>query len=303
MKLVSWIPGAVPDLMNWVRCLASTSTYAECSWRDLSKGRWEAKNHGLGKYAVLRPPSLEEEASASVPKSVKDNKRKRASTSEDPKSKTRIARKPRKNTIPLTIESVLHLRDEDEEEEEENDGSVLVARVKKTIDAPKEAESMVIYKALPHTEEISEEGSSRVPESLEIEDASHRSQQMARLASELAKAKSDAEKAKANADAFVAIYRADAEAAQVQARKAAKTANTRAHWVAELAKCRSQRETLEEIHAQGSDLAGEIKRAKELEVDAEALAFDDDDDGSKSGSESGEEPNGEDTAPGDSQET
>ncbi|XP_070055298.1 uncharacterized protein [Nicotiana tomentosiformis] len=128
----------------------------------------------VGKDAVLRPSSVEEEASASDPKPVKDNKRKRAYDSEDPKSKTRMARKPRKNTIPLTVELVLRLR---EEEEEENDGSVLVARMKKSIDALKAAESMVIYKAPPQTEEISEEGSGTVPKSLEIEDASHRSQQ------------------------------------------------------------------------------------------------------------------------------
>ncbi|XP_075090410.1 uncharacterized protein LOC107785141 isoform X3 [Nicotiana tabacum] len=172
---VPWMPGAVPDLKNWVRDLASTSTYAERLWCDLSKGRWEAKNHGVGKDAVLRPSSVEEEASASDPKPVKDNKRKRASASEDPKSKMRMTRKSRKNTIPLTVESVLRLRDEDEEEE--NDGSVLVARMKKSIDAPKAAESMVIYKAPPQTEEMSREGSGRVPKSLKIEDASHRSQQ------------------------------------------------------------------------------------------------------------------------------
>ncbi|XP_070045001.1 uncharacterized protein [Nicotiana tomentosiformis] len=100
----------------------------------------------------------------------------------------------------------------------------------------------------------------------------------ARLASILANAKSNAEKAKADADALVAIYRADAEAAQVQAREAAETADTQAHWVAELAMCRSRRETLEEIHARGFDLAEEIKRAKELEADVEALVSNDDDD-------------------------
>ncbi|XP_070040586.1 uncharacterized protein [Nicotiana tomentosiformis] len=117
----------------------------------------------------------------------------------------------------------------------------------------------------------------------------------ARLAYELATAKSDAQKAKADADAFVAVYRADAEVAQVQAREAAETTDTRAYWAAELTKCRSRRETLEEIHARGFDLTGEIKRAKELEADAEALASDDDDDdddddGSKSGSGREEEP-------------
>ncbi|XP_070054497.1 rRNA-processing protein EFG1-like [Nicotiana tomentosiformis] len=131
----------------------------------------------------------------------------------------------------------------------------------------------------------------------------------AQLASVLAKAEYNTEKAKANADAFVAVYRADAEAAQVQAREAAETANTRAHWVAELAKCRSRRDILEEIYARGFDLTEEIKRAKELEADAEALVSDDDndndddDDGRKSRSESGEEPEVEETAPGDNQET
>ncbi|XP_070046994.1 uncharacterized protein [Nicotiana tomentosiformis] len=280
----------------------------------------------VGKNEVSRPSSVEEEASASDLKLVKDNKR--AFTSEDSKLKTRMARKPRKNTIPLTVESVLRLRDDDEEEEE-NDGSVLVSRMKKTIDDPKAAESMVIYRAPPQTEELSEEGSeanisiSQLQQKLETigqlreevviiraetmgwkdgmdrlateketvraQLSSNASQLQgmkekslvqarrieeleARLSSELAKAKSDAEKAKSYMDALVAVYRADAEAAQVQAREAAETANTRAHWVVELAKCQSRRETLEEIHTQGFDLTEEIKRAKELEADAEALA-------------------------------
>ncbi|XP_070045522.1 rRNA-processing protein EFG1-like [Nicotiana tomentosiformis] len=132
----------------------------------------------------------------------------------------------------------------------------------------------------------------------------------ARLAYELAKAESNAEKANYDADALVTVYRVDAEDAQVQAGEATETVDTQAHWVAELAKCRSWRETLEEIHARGFDLAEEIKRAKKLEADAEALASDDDDDddddnddGSKSGSENGGEPNREETALGDNQET
>ncbi|XP_070032243.1 rRNA-processing protein EFG1-like [Nicotiana tomentosiformis] len=127
----------------------------------------------------------------------------------------------------------------------------------------------------------------------------------ARLASVLAKDESDAEKAKADTDALVAVYRADAEAAQVQAREAAEITDTRAHWVAELVTCRSRRETLEEIHARGFDLAEEIKKAKELEADAEALVSDDDkddNDRSKSGSEDGGEPDREETAYEDDQE-
>ncbi|XP_070045790.1 uncharacterized protein [Nicotiana tomentosiformis] len=78
--------------------------------------------------------------------------------------------------------------------------------------------------------------------------------------------------------------------------------------VAELAKCRYRRETLEEIHARGFDLAEEIKRAKELKVDAKALASDsdddddEDDDGSKSGPITGGDPGGEETALDDNPE-
>ncbi|XP_070040711.1 uncharacterized protein [Nicotiana tomentosiformis] len=325
---------------HWIKSAKELEVDAEALASDDDDDVDDDDDGSVGKDTVLRPSSVEKEASASVPKTVKDKKRKRASASEDPIPKTRMVRKPRKSTIPLTIESVLRLRDEDDKEEE-NDGSMLADRMKKSIDAPKANESMVIYKAPPRTKEISEEGSSKVPESLEIKDASYLSQQTvgtsegaglealrteenapseslgeiqkletigqlreevdtiraetigwkdgvdrlaaeketvqvqlsstasqlqgmkeksmvqarrieeleARLASELAKAKSDAEKAKSYTDALVAVYRADAKATQVQARETAKTANTRAHWVAELTECRSRRETLEEIHA------------------------------------------------------
>ncbi|XP_070050739.1 uncharacterized protein [Nicotiana tomentosiformis] len=123
----------------------------------------------------------------------------------------------------------------------------------------------------------------------------------ARLASELAKAKSEAEMAKAEADAIVAVYRADVEATQVQAREATETAQTRAYWIAELAKCQFRRETLEEIYARGFDLTNEIIKAREHEAEAGALATsdEDDDDGSKSGSENGEDLDGEEVASGE----
>ncbi|XP_070042669.1 uncharacterized protein [Nicotiana tomentosiformis] len=126
----------------------------------------------------------------------------------------------------------------------------------------------------------------------------------ARLASKLAKAKSEAEKAKAKADVIVAIYRADAEAAQVQAREAVETAQTRAYWITKLAQCQYRRETLEEIHTRGFDLINEILKAREHEAEAGALATsdDDDDDGSKSGSENREDLDGEEAAPREDQE-
>ncbi|XP_070055392.1 uncharacterized protein [Nicotiana tomentosiformis] len=339
----------------------------------------------------MRPPSGEKETSALVPKPAKDNKRKRASVFEDLELKTRPARKPRKNTILLTEESVRRLRDE-EEEEEENDSSILEARVRKTIDFPKTAGSMVVDEAPLRTEGVSEKDSGKVPESLKIEDASHRRQKEdemkdlraelakahqdqtdlieqlqqkierieqfceefdmikveslgwkegmdrfaaeketaraqlssiesqlkgmkekspaqarkieeleARLASKVAKAKSEGENANAEADAIVAFYRADAEAAQVQARETSETAQTRAYWIAELPRCQSRRETLEDIHPLGFDLTNEIAKAREHEAEVGALATSDDD-RSKSGSENEEDLDVEEASPGGGQE-
>ncbi|XP_070046788.1 uncharacterized protein [Nicotiana tomentosiformis] len=131
--------------------------------------------------------------------------------------------------------------------------------------AEKEAARAQLSSAKDQFQSLKEKSSVQARKTEELE---------ARLASELA----NVEKTKADADAFVAIYRADAEAAQ---------------------------ETLEEIHARGFALTEEIIKAKELEADAGALASDDDDDGdgNKSESKSGEDPDGEDTAPGDNQET
>ncbi|XP_070040563.1 uncharacterized protein [Nicotiana tomentosiformis] len=120
-----------------------------------------------------------------------------------------------------------------------------------------------------------------------------------RLASELSAAKSEAEIAMANADAMVAVYRSDAEAAQVREKEVVEATQVRENWVAEYAKCQSRRETLEEIHARNFDLSAEIENAKELEAEARVLAFPDDDDtGSTSGSESEGGLEGED-APGE----
>nr|XP_016461973.1 PREDICTED: uncharacterized protein LOC107785238 [Nicotiana tabacum] len=281
MKPVPWMPGAVPDLKIWVRALASTSTYAERSWP--------------GRDAVLRPLPGEEEASGPVSKPEKGNKRKRASISENPKPKARSTRKSRKNTISF-LESVQRLRNEDEEEEE--DGSVLVARAKKTTDVLQAAGSMVAVEA--HREACSRSRAELRQYEADLQRATEERKALklllaesqlqslkekslvqarkteeleARLASELAKA----EKTKADVDAFVAVYRADAEAAQSY------------------------------IHARGFDLTEEITKAKEIKADAGALASDDDDDddddddgdGSKNGSQSGEEPDGEKTAPVD----
>ncbi|XP_070048732.1 uncharacterized protein [Nicotiana tomentosiformis] len=380
-----------------------------------------------GRTKIMAPVS-QGRCFAPVSKPVKDNNRKKVLYFRRSKTEDEDARKPRKNTIPLIEELVRRLRDEDEEEEE-NDGSVLVARVKKIIDAPKAARSMVVYEGTPRTEGILEKGSGKVPELLEIEDASHRSQHTvdisegtireaqalgtlevdgshegedpfrdlftgiedvagpsdasglfheaatvhreacSRSRAELRRYKADlrrvteeknalkllfgqrgeeikdlrAELSKAHQDQTdlteqqklevvgklrkeVDVIKAESlewkegmdhlatekDAAQAQLLSAEgqlqglkEKSSVQVRNIEELeAQYQSRRETLEEIHARGFDLTEEIKKAKELEADAGALASDndddnDDDDGRKSGSESGEEPDGEETSPGD----
>ncbi|XP_070057402.1 uncharacterized protein [Nicotiana tomentosiformis] len=95
----AWMPGVVVHLESWVRTLVSMSKYAERAWHDLSKGRWEARTHGLRKYAVMRPPSGDEEALLPISKSEKVIKRKRSSNSEGQKPKKRAVRTPKASVL------------------------------------------------------------------------------------------------------------------------------------------------------------------------------------------------------------
>ncbi|XP_070045692.1 uncharacterized protein [Nicotiana tomentosiformis] len=132
----------------------------------------------LGKDAVMRPPSGEEETSTPVQKPAKDKKRKMTSSSEDTKPKKNLVRKPKKDIVALPADVIQRLREE-EEDDEEDDGSELVARVKKTFEAPKAAESVVVKENLPRAERVLEKGSGKVPDSSKIEDTSRRDEQKA----------------------------------------------------------------------------------------------------------------------------
>ncbi|XP_070015173.1 MAR-binding filament-like protein 1 [Nicotiana sylvestris] len=124
MKPVAWFPGSVQDLEGWVRRLASTSSYMEGCWHDLTKGRWKAKNHGPRKAIEMQPPPSGEEEISNPPKEKKEGV----------------------------------------EEEEEDDDCLLVAWERGSpstlkTDDPKETEAVQYRK-----EDISEGSSSKVPE-------------------------------------------------------------------------------------------------------------------------------------------
>ncbi|XP_070032792.1 uncharacterized protein [Nicotiana tomentosiformis] len=343
----AWMPGAVPHLENWVRKLVSTTTYAERAWRDLSKGRWEARTHGigftysslfvgLGKDAVMRPPSGDEEVLSPISKPEKVIKRKRATDSEGQKPKKRVARKPKASMLhheaffqsrgelsryeakirKLTEErdalkllnkqrevEVKGLRAELEASRKEQaelaeqfraEVDVVKSKAeewKKNMDylaSEKKTARTQLASAQAQLQSLKEKALVQAKKIEEFQShLSSTNSDRERLATELAEAKSEVEKTMANADAMVAVYRSDAEAAQVQEKEVVEAAQALANWVAEHAKCQSQRETLEELHARDFDLTVEIEKAKELEAEARVLAFPEDDDtGSASGSES-----------------
>ncbi|XP_070035092.1 uncharacterized protein [Nicotiana tomentosiformis] len=229
------------------------------------------------KDAILRPSSGEEGTKSPVPEPGKDKKRKAVSRSEDPKHKTRRAISKFRvdlSQCEVKLQKVSGERDSLQLLCSQND------EVIKDLQAD-------LAKACEEEAELDKQAK-RIEE----------------FETRLAEAKAEIESSKVMADKSIAVYRVDAEVAQMEEKEAANTADTRAHWAVELAKCRSRRETLEEIHARGFDLAEEIKRATKLEADVEALASDDDDDddGSKSGSKNGGEPGGEETALDDNPE-
>ncbi|XP_070032266.1 uncharacterized protein [Nicotiana tomentosiformis] len=121
------------------------------------------------------------------------------------------------------------------------------------------------------------------------EKSSAQAKRIEELETGLAEAKAEIEKTKVMADKSIAMYRTDAEAAQMQLREA----SDRERWINDSTKCQSLRETLEEIHARGFELSEEIARAKVLEAEVRQLASsddeDDDEEGSRGGSDEGPE--------------
>ncbi|XP_019253918.1 PREDICTED: uncharacterized protein LOC109232614 [Nicotiana attenuata] len=150
MKPIAWFPGGVLDLEGWVRKPASISSYLERCWRDLAKGRWEAKNHGLGDAVAMRPASDDEEE---VLKSSKERKRKRESPVNPPKPKKSVDQRSKVDTAALSPETAQRLRDQ--EEEEDND-YLLVAHKRKNAGASKSVEPVKVVIAHSRVEKISD---------------------------------------------------------------------------------------------------------------------------------------------------
>ncbi|XP_070039569.1 uncharacterized protein [Nicotiana tomentosiformis] len=257
----------------------------------------------LGKDAVMRPLSGEEETSAPVPKPANDNKRKRSSTAEDPKLKRTARAGPEA------------LRTE-ENAPSDSLGAIVIGD---SPILPAFSEGAIRKARALGTLEVDEAHEGEDPFCdlfIGIEDAAGPSdvsglffKVQRTLNRALALHQEEFSKSRTELSRHEADFRGLSEE-----RNALKLLNGQKveeikDLQAELAKAyQDQTDLTEQIHARGFNLTEEIKKAKDLEADARALASDDDDDdddddGSKSGSESREEPDGEETALGDNQET
>lgn len=99
-----WLPYEVTDQADCTKKLVACSTYDERMWRDLSKGRWEAKHQdkycmillelfpfllpnfftaSVGEFSETRPCPLGEEVGSSALRPKSDNKCKESSMGED----------------------------------------------------------------------------------------------------------------------------------------------------------------------------------------------------------------------------
>ncbi|XP_070040228.1 uncharacterized protein [Nicotiana tomentosiformis] len=149
---VAQMPNPIPELKEWVEGIVTQRPYSERLWREISKGRWEARNHGLPKDVEMRPPSADDNIYFDPPASKQDKeKKKRKSLSPSDLEKKQIEKRLVRKTKDasareLSSDSLNRLRDESEEEEEDSN---LVARVRSGSELPqvKEAVEEVAVKA------------------------------------------------------------------------------------------------------------------------------------------------------------
>ncbi|XP_070042622.1 uncharacterized protein [Nicotiana tomentosiformis] len=194
----------------------------------------------LTKDAILRPSSGEEETKSSVPKPGKEKKRKSASQSEDPKPKPRKCEielqkvLEERNALKLLCsqkdETIKDLQEDlakASEEEAELDKKQKVVKsklirgevdqIKANCDRWKEnMDRLAAEKETTLAKLSSAEVQLRGPK----EKSSTQAKRIEELEIGLVEAKAEIEKTKVMADKSIAMYRADAEAAQMQLREA-----------------------------------------------------------------------------------
>ncbi|XP_070037175.1 uncharacterized protein [Nicotiana tomentosiformis] len=297
------MPDIVPRLKEWVEGIVSQRPYSKHLWHELSKGQWEARNHGLPKDVEMRPSSADDDIYAD-PLALKQDKEKKrrkslsSSSREKKRPRKRLARKPKNASIlELSSNSLHQLMDESEEKEEDYE---LVARASvihheaflryreefkcHEAEAWELAEKKDTFKLLNEKLQAELQAAWKEHADLVVQLNSSVSGQEA-LTTDLEAAKLEVVVSKTKAEEKMAHFKADVEAIQEQARNMVKHMG----W-------QSRRETLEGVHAQSFDVLAEIENAKICEDKARKMAYPEED---SEGSDGGEESIGDDVSPDD----
>ncbi|XP_070019328.1 uncharacterized protein [Nicotiana sylvestris] len=293
VEVVAQVSDVVLELKEWSEGLVLQRTYSEHAWMELSKGRLEARNHGLGKDMEMRPPSSDEEIlpQPSVPKPMKEKNRKGApssSNSEGQNPKKRQSQNPKASV--LHHETFLRYREEvihheakireiqaqvdaiQAEAEEFKKNMDIFGSKKKVVQAQLESAKIQLRAAKEKaSEQVKKIQALQSKLDMEISNK-------ASLVDELEVTRSEAVVAITKADAKVAHYKVDIEAIQVHA----KSMVDHARW-------KVLREDLEDVRAQGFDILAEIENAKIEETRAQKLSFPEEDSESLSEFEGGED--------------
>ncbi|XP_070046597.1 uncharacterized protein [Nicotiana tomentosiformis] len=304
------MPDVVPQIKGWVEELVSQRPYSEHAWMELSKGRREARNHGLPKDVAIRPPSDDEDVplESPVPSYL------RCLVTEEDQVVMAAVKAPclfNKAQQALNQASVLHhetflqYREELAQHEAEvweltekkrDTYKLLSEKLQAELEvAQKEhaewAEQEVVQAQLASAEAqlwAAKEKNlvqAKKIEELQSELNSAISGQES-LAKELEATRSEVVVAKTKADAKVALFKVDVEAIQAQAKS-----------MVEHARWQARREALEGVHPQSFNILAEIENAKVEEARARKLAFSEEDSESLTESEGGEDPEDEEAAP------
>nr|XP_009768029.1 PREDICTED: uncharacterized protein LOC104219068 [Nicotiana sylvestris] len=236
-------------------------------WGDQVVVQIPSPEESIEDISEMRPALPGEETESPIPKSVKDNKRKRVSKPEDPKDKRGPARRRKKNLIPVDIESVHQMNEEEEDEGEDStlvvftkfrvDLSQCEVELQKTLDERNALKLLCSQKEEEELRELRADFAKARKDEAELdkqgakEKSLPHAKRIDELEVKLAEAKAEVGETKIAVDKTIVIYLAGAKADQTQLREA----SDRERQSNDFSKCQSRRETLEEIHTRGYNLS------------------------------------------------
>ncbi|XP_070015898.1 uncharacterized protein [Nicotiana sylvestris] len=273
---ILWLPNEIPDLALWSRKLAACLTYNKHRWRDLSKGRWEAKHHGRRLAACFLRKAFDKLKSELLRHEARMRK------ASDREGSLRLLCERKEGELVYlrckvdrswNCESRLERQLERKIEELEHLwGKVGQAKcelneLKARVDAQVAAKEDALTKASALEVQIH---NAHANDSIRVNIITRLESELLKVKVKVVNPQAEAVISRTRADQKVPTYLKGAAYARAELRESLDHDNNSKEYV----KCKSRRETLEKIHARGFDLSEEIEQAKAEEHDATFLLSD-----------------------------